>query len=144
MQKPIAVIAMSMMVAVGGCASTAQPTAYAGKYYMTGDKDCKSYSPAVGDTIYCYNSKGRIVASRAPLTRQDLQFYAARQAQQRAEIAALTEQLRDTGNSFNQITQNYQAMSQSYQPPKVQPVGKQGIDWWYCRDATDRIIICHN
>ena len=42
----------------------------------------------------------------------------------------------------NQRTQNTLNNVGSTPPPVPSSYGQQGVDWWYCRDATDRIIVC--
>lgn len=149
-----AVVLSSLFVlTLHGCASPkAAPNLIAGRYYLAGDEYCKTARPAGQDSrgyfrIECFDKDGDSTGHRYAMSSTNLQDYHQRQAQlqvqRNAEVQALIEQMNRTSQSFNQAATAFQQQGMSFQPPTAQPIGQQGVDWWYCRDATDRIIICH-
>lgn len=109
---------------VSACASGPAPNFVNGRYFYAGDQNCKRMSDLGDGRIMCYDKKGNQTGWRSAMTGQDMQMYQMRQAQQAQEMADLSRQIDETGQS---ITGNLNALTnqyRSYTPPAVEPIGQ--------------------
>ena len=122
-----AVILLSVFsMSLQGCASPKPaPNLIAGKYYLAGDKYCKTARPVGQDRqgyfrIECYDEDGKSTGHRYAMSSTNLQEYHQRQAQlqvqRNAEAQALIDQMNRTSQSFNQAATAFRQQGMSFSP----------------------------
>ena len=60
---------------VAGCAGSAQPYFYEGRYYMAGDSNCTRWNWLSSTRIMCSDSDGNQTGYRDAMTNQQLEMY---------------------------------------------------------------------
>ena len=72
---------------VSGCAGSAMPNFYNGKYYMAGDSNCRYMRQLEENKIMCSDSSGKEIGYREAMTDQQLQMYMHQQSIDQANAA---------------------------------------------------------
>ena len=88
------VLALGVVLLIGGCGSTGpQPMFLHGQYYMAGDSRCVQYRPLSPISIMCGDTQGSETEARYSLTPQQVQQWNLRQAEARATISEIADEL---------------------------------------------------
>lgn len=107
---------------LGACAGAPAPNLINGNYYLAGDPNCVTATPADNGThVVCYNAKGQATDYREAMTPAQVQAYSYQQAQA-AQAAAM---LANSNAQLQAQTQALQAQTQGWQAPAVGPYGQQ-------------------
>lgn len=116
------VLSAIALLSLAGCATYAQPNAFGGRYYMTGDAACALVRPAGPGRILCSDAKDKPTGYRAAMSQDELYMYQMQVMQQQAESNAAVAQI--NANNQAMAAQNAAQMQQNsmWRPPAAQPV----------------------
>lgn len=109
--KNLLIVACILMLT--GCARSASPVLYNGKYYMAGDESCALIRELSDSSVMCMDENQNDTGYRNAMTAFELQMYAQNQQIQLQQMQQLGQQLEQTGQSFqNSGQQMLQAIPQ--------------------------------
>jgi len=83
--KIISILVFALLVS--GCAGSAMPNFYNGKYYLAGDSNCRFMRQLEANRIMCQDASRKDVGYRDAMTDQQLQMYMHQQSMDQANSA---------------------------------------------------------
>ncbi|MFM5490789.1 hypothetical protein G9455_23540 [Aeromonas hydrophila] len=101
--KNLLIVACILMLT--GCARSAYPSLYNGKYYMAGDENCALMRPISDSSVMCMDENQNDKECRSAMTAFELQMYVQNQQIQMQQMQQLGQQLEQTGQSFRNSSQ---------------------------------------
>jgi len=107
-----------------GCARTAMPNNFGGKFYMSGDDNCVRARKLSDTRIMCIDANGKETGYREAMTDQEISMYQHNRMIAQQESAELSRSL---DNLNNQLNYNNQQMLNRNNVYKVRPVGPYGF-----------------
>jgi hypothetical protein len=138
---------------LAACAQHARPQLFQGDYYMVGDTNCTQYRFVFPTRIECMTRENVATGYRDAMTPEQLQMYQIQASEQRAQRQELNQQIRQTGQMFQNAGQQALQQSQSYSTPVVPAYGQRpgvtynrvgdtliGTDGSSCQVVNDSVI----
>lgn len=93
----------AIALTLSGCATTAAPNFYNGRYYLAGDKNCRTMQAISQSRIHCRDKNGNLTGYRDAMTDQQLQMWQSQAANQAEQL----RQLNESSRQFMQQAQQY-------------------------------------
>lgn len=95
-----------LAILLGGCVS-ATPNLINGKYYMSGDKDCRTYRQVSENQVMCGDKNGKQTGYRNAMTDQELQMHMHNQQMQQQRSQQIQMQQQQNRIRTTNCTPNY-------------------------------------
>lgn len=112
-------ILVASTLAVSGCVGGPAPNFYNGRYYLAGDRSCRTMQAVSESRIHCRDKNGNLTGYRDALTDQQLQMWRFQAANQAAQL----QQINESSRRFMQQAQQYGAPPAQLGTPQASSSG---------------------